>query len=185
MIDARELLRRRWVRGGILAAFAAGLWMVAVDWSWFMEDCPDCGLHRDVVQYRVFAVPIQERFIDEEYLLQKVARDLGVPCLHPRMSASRFHKHRWWGLIYCAAPCWNGTWYLASESDWYGPNESARVFALAKEEPALPAEFSRRLLQDVQYWDLPGDREFFRSVLDRADVRSPDAGLAAEAVTSP
>ena len=165
----RPSRRRRWIAALCCVVALPALWTIAVDWSWFMEDCPDCNLHRDVAQHRVFTIPVREQVFDDEFLLQKVARDLGVPCRHPRMPATRFHKHRWWGLIYCAGPCWNGTWYLDPESDWYGPTESTKVAALATDDPDLPAEFARRLLRDEE----SRDYELFRSVLDRADVRWP------------
>jgi hypothetical protein len=44
--------------------------MGAVDWSWFLEDCPDCGLQRDVAQYRVFTIPVRSENYDTGNLLQ-------------------------------------------------------------------------------------------------------------------
>ena len=87
------------VRGAIAVAAAGILWMVAVDWSWFVEGCEDCWLSRDILQVRVYRMPIYET-ISEYGALYRIANDLGVPCLHEH--SRRWHKYRYWGLIY---PC--------------------------------------------------------------------------------
>jgi len=38
----------------------AAIWFGAVDWSWFVYECPDCGYVKDVTQYRVFKIPVHE-----------------------------------------------------------------------------------------------------------------------------
>ncbi len=53
---------------------------------------------------------------------------------------------------------------------WYGAAESAKVAALAETDPALPAEFTRRLLRDHALRDY----EFWHAALDRAGVRFPN-----------
>ncbi len=125
-------------------AAVAVLWMVAVDWSWFVERCDDCWLDRDILQIRVYRVPVAET--TREYgVLHLVARDLGVPCSHNHVV--RWHKYRFWGLIYPAWPCISGTLRLSGE-DWYDDAITEIVRAKAKESPGLAEEFRRRVLVD-------------------------------------
>ena len=155
---------RRWGMVLLTVAGAVGLWFAAVDRSWFVEDCPDCGLTRHVVQERAFGRPVRTRATDPETVAQRVARDLGVPCGHPRRT--RWHKHRRWGLLACWNPCFNGTDGLWDDPAWYGAAASAKVAALVEADPDLPAEYRRRVLGRHDYALLP-------AVLDRAGVERP------------
>ena len=35
--------KRSWIFGGLGITLAVIAWLVVVDWSWFVETCPDCG----------------------------------------------------------------------------------------------------------------------------------------------
>jgi hypothetical protein len=140
------------------------IWFVAVDWSWFVHDCPDCGHGEDVTQYRVLTVPIHETVYEFPSPMQQIATALGVPCEHPNMES--WHKHRRWGLIYCKSPCINGLHRLTGTQTWYDHNASAKVVALAESDPSLKAEFAHRVFENRDY-------DFLWVVLDRAGVRHP------------
>ena len=158
--------RRLTFAAGLL--LLVGLWFVAVDWSWFVHDCPDCGYEKDLTQYRVFGCSIHESTREFRPLVQKVATDLGVPCKH--FKAISWHKHRWWGLCFCKSPCINGTYRLGEGVSSYSQIDSMKVAALAANDPTIATEFSRRVLQQHEF-------AFVREVLDRAGVHLlyPDA----------
>lgn len=133
-------------------------WFCFVDLSWFVESCPDCGSGWDSVQYRIFQIPISDHRRSNTMMLELVCADLGVPCTHPNLI--RWHKHRWWGLWVCAYPCHNGISGLAGDADDYNQAMSARVKAMAKDNPKLGAEFRQRVLveHDYEYWHSFADR---------------------------
>ena len=81
-------------------------WFLLVDHSTFIDDCPDCMYSRDVLQYRLAGHCIHENTRDYLTIVQRVAVDVGTECTHPQMH--RWHKHRYWGLWFCAFPCING-----------------------------------------------------------------------------
>jgi len=143
--------RKRLILAAALVALTV-LWFLAVDWSWFVDDCPSCGLGRDVAQYRVFGIPVHERAREYHTPLELVARDLGVACSHPEMT--RWHKHRWWGLCICAYPRINGINGLTSDASWYDETVAAKVRQLGRANPSLGNEFARRALEerDMDYW---------------------------------
>jgi hypothetical protein len=127
-------------------------WFSLVDLSWFVESCPDCGSDWDSIQYRFFQIPISERRHSNTMMLELVCADLGVPCTHPNLI--RRHKQRRWGLCICWCPCHNGIDGLAGDADDYDQTTSARVRAMAKENPKLGEEFRQRVLveHDYDYW---------------------------------
>ena len=151
--------RRLTVLAGLL--LLGGLWFVAVDWSWFVGDCPDCGYEKDVTQYRVFSFPVHESVRESRTLIQKIATDLGVPCQHPNTKS--WHKHRWWGLCLCKSPCINGIYRLSGQEPTYSESDSRKVAELADSDPAIAKEFSRRVLEE-------NDFAFVRVVFDKAGV---------------
>ena len=138
------------------------LWFVAVDWSWFVHDCPDCGYEKDVSQYRVFTFPVHESNRGSQSIIQQVATDLGVPCKH--LNTKSWHKHRWWGLCFCKSPCINGIYRLSGGDSSYNHSDSNKVATLAANDPAIATEFSRRVLGQHEF-------TFVRKVLDKAGVR--------------
>jgi hypothetical protein len=109
---------------------------------------------RDVFQYRVFTIPIHQETRDHETLVSKVASDVGAECTHPELS--RWHKHRWWGLLICAHPCFNGITRLSDvgASEWYDDKARALVRQMASDDPSLRDEFANRVLKhrDSEYW---------------------------------
>ena len=136
----------------MLAVMGVAFWFLGVDRSWFVEECPTCGYGRDVLQYRVFTIPIYEQASSEPTLLQAVAKDLGVPC--PHTGLTRWHKHRYWGLGYCVFPCINGTYRIGRDFSWYDDRATAELKKLVKANPRLPEEFAERVLKnrDWNFW---------------------------------
>ena len=156
------MTRRRILWAGLLVLGVSTLWFLGVDRSWYVERCEDCGSEVDILQYRVFSVPISETRIKDTCIKEMIADDLGVPC--PHKSIHRWHKERWWGLCFCAMPCHQGMLRMGM-----GPDEQARVRAQAKQlaarDPELAEQFRRRVLieHDQQYW-----RRFLQTLSDDA-----------------
>jgi len=100
------------IRKKYIAAAIVAVWFLGVDSSWFVHDCPDCGYGKDVTQYRLFAIPVHETIRESLTIAQHVAIDLGVPCMHK--NSTKWHKHRWWGLLVCKSPCINGVYRLTA-----------------------------------------------------------------------
>jgi hypothetical protein len=141
----------------------AAIWFLAVDWSWFLVDCPDCHYHRDVVQYRVFCIPVHTQRVEEHSTrVQLVLRDLGMPCNHANLE--RWHKHRRWGLVLCACPCINGISRLVGDADSYTGEMSAKVRQAGQENPQLAAELSDLAIRKHDY------RRFWRTI-DKVTVK--------------
>lgn len=148
----RSLVRRRRLIGVGVVVVAVMAWFVCVDWSWFVEGCPNCGFGRDVVQYRVCGIVVREETKEFQTIAEFVARDLGTPCSHIPMN--RWHKHRWWGLCYCQSPCINGIDRLTQDESWYDAAVQSRVQALAATDPAVRDEFKQRIIvgRDATWW---------------------------------
>jgi hypothetical protein len=126
----------RWA--GAVVALAA-IWFLAVDWSWFIVRCPDCGYGQDVLQHRVFCIPVHTQVVEQPTRVQFVLKDLGCPCDHS--NSDRWHKHRFWGLVLCACPCINGITWLADDTDSYTEEMAANVRRVGEENPSLPPNF--------------------------------------------
>lgn len=124
-------------------------WFAAVDWSWFVETCPDCQFCRDIGQYRILGYPISEWTREHHTAVQETASELGVECRHPHLG--RLHKHRRWGLLICARPCINGLYLVAYEG--MGDDSKAAIREMMRRNPHLPAEYASRVLEhhDMQY----------------------------------
>jgi hypothetical protein len=146
-------MKRRYFNVALLLILAIAFWFLAIDRSWFIERCPTCGYSRDVFQFRIFTVPVNERDREYKSLIQKVAFDLGVPCDHRNLVL--YHKHRYWGLWICACPCINGVDRISTDLSWYDEKTSAAVKKLAENDPALPREFAERVLlnHDWPFWE--------------------------------
>ncbi|MEQ8789049.1 MAG: hypothetical protein RIC55_22240 [Pirellulaceae bacterium] len=131
------------------AVFAlAVLWFLAVDWSWFKADCPDCLNHRDVAEYRVFCIPVHTQVVERPTRLQLVLKDLGLPCNHT--NRGRWHKHRRWGLVLCACPCFDGTWSIDNTGD-YTEEMASTVRQVGEENPQLAAELADLAIRKHDY----------------------------------
>ena len=140
------------------------VWFLGVDLSWFVHDCPDCGYGKDVVQYRIFTIPVRESTRESPTITQYVAADLGVPCAHQHSTS--WHKHKWWGLLVCKSPCINGIYRLTGDDSWYDRQASAKVVALAAMDSSIKDDFVRTVLVNHDY-------RFVRTVLERAGVDRP------------
>lgn len=136
-------MRRPVILGSSVIAAVVG-WFVCVDWSWFREECPHCGFTRDVLQYRLLTLPIHERTLDTPTVTQQIAAELNVPCQHAGLK--RWHKHRRWGLWYCASPCINGLYSIDDVSS-LDVNAISRLRILAEKNPNLGIEFHERAIQ--------------------------------------
>ena len=150
-------------RPAIVLAFGV-LWFFAVDWSWFVHDCPACGHGEDTAEYRVFTATVRKTVYEYPSVAQQVAADLGKPCTHPNVK--RWHKHRSWGLLYCKSPCINGIYRLTGRTTWYDQTAASKIIALARREPALISEYHDRVFNKHDY-------KFLRVVLERAGVDHP------------
>ena len=126
--------------------FILAFWFLGLDSSWFVETCPDCGFGRDIMQYRVFTIPIYQQTKDYNTVLQKVAADIGAECKHPKLE--RWHKHRYWGLVICACPCINGTDRLVGGDEWYDDKAKSIVKEMVRTNPPLRDEFAERVLKN-------------------------------------
>ena len=138
--------------------FIVAFWFLGVDCSWFVEECPDCLFGRDIIQYRVLTIPIYQRTEDSETLLSKIAADVGAECKHPKLT--RWHKHRYWGLIFCAWPCINGIYRMSDSHPWYDDKARTIVKDMVKTNPSLRDEIAERVLKnhDWEYWKVFLDR---------------------------
>jgi hypothetical protein len=154
-----KMIRRRKILlhfSGIVVAIAT--WFLGIDWSWFEEDCPDCGYGRTIAQYRVFSYPVREQVVEHPTVLQRVASDLGVACDHA--NSRRWHKHRWWGLCYCSAPCNNGIDRLRDDDSWYNAAAVARLHEAMRSD----ADFTNRFREQVL---IKHDRHAWRSIVEQ------------------
>jgi hypothetical protein len=131
----------------------AAIWFLAVDWSWFVDHCPDCGVQLDVTQYRILGYPVYTRTYECPTIVELALVDLGVPCLHDKME--RGYKHRWWGLLICGWPCWNGISGLY-DGDQYTQELSARIRERGRKNPKLAAELHHRVVElhdYIYFWE--------------------------------
>lgn len=152
--------RKKFITISSLVLIAA-LWFGAVDWSWFVFECHDCGCFKDVLQYRVFEIPVHETILEYPSVTQRVGIDLGAPCQHRR--SEYWHKHRRWGLCICADPCINGVYRLTTEDAWYSDEVSAKIAALSQSDPQVKTEYSERVLREHQY-------VFVKTILEKVGV---------------
>jgi hypothetical protein len=154
-------VKRKYIIFGVIAACLPLSWFVAVDWSWFVETCPDCGYGKDTLQYRVFTIPVQQTVHEHVTVVHRVSRDLGVECMHP--SNERWHKHRWWGLCFCKAPCINGIHRIIDNHSWYSAEIGSKLQALARDDPSVQRQFTQQVLKDHDFG-------YINTVFDRAGV---------------
>jgi hypothetical protein len=145
------LIAVRWRGRGIftairvlLALAAIGIfWMVAVDRSWVREVCSDCLLDRDILQYRLFRMPVHEEVVGEHSIDNcRIALDLGMPCQH---RFQRVLMTRYWGLFLPADPSFRGTVRLAG-NEWYDDCMAEIVRAKGRETPGLAEEFHQKVI---------------------------------------
>ena len=143
----------RWRRARLLvrvligAAAVALLWMAAVDWYWVGEICQDCRRARSFIQIRVYTIPVYEETIREYDTIERVAKDLGLTCLH--VHSSRTGLWRRWGLVYPLLLPFCGTRsQLEQHTDWYDDAAAEIVRAKGQASPRIVDEFRQRVLVD-------------------------------------
>ncbi|MCH9654552.1 MAG: hypothetical protein K0U86_07275 [Planctomycetes bacterium] len=156
-----QMNRKKFIAIASLLLIAV-IWFGVVDRSWFVYECPDCGYVKDVVQYRVFEIPVHETVYEHPSVTQRVGIDLGAPCQHGRIDF--WHKHRVWGLCICADPCINGIYRLGGDDSWYTDDVSSKIAALSQNDPLVKAEYSKRVLREHRY-------KFVKTVLEKAGVK--------------
>ncbi len=156
--------RKRVLFGVVFAATVIAGWFLAVDFSWFEENCPACLESRTVLQYRVCVCTVREETQVLPSDIQRASVDLGVPCSHP--AVERWHKHRWWGLVVCRCPCINGTFGLVGDPNWYDRNLAAKVKSLRASRPEISKEFRQRVL-------INHDHEFWRALVAEMESNEP------------
>lgn len=140
------------------AVFAlVAIWFLAVDWSWFVTDCPDCLYVRDVGHYRVLGIPVRTHGYEHLSLIQVILEDLGVPCEHA--NCERWHKYRFWGLVFLACPCIDGSRLICSP-DGYTDAMAAKVRRLGAEDPELAAQLHDTAIRKHDY------QSFWRTIED-------------------
>jgi len=143
--------RRRFLIVTIVGLLAI-IWFAAVDWSWFIHQCDDCLYEADVFQVRLLTLPVYERSRPRHSAIELASIDLGIPCEHRGLRS--WHKHKWWGLTFCACPCINGITSMMGDDAWYNANVAAKVKALGTRDTGLGSEFRQRVLvdHDWEYW---------------------------------
>ncbi|MCE9552534.1 MAG: hypothetical protein K8T91_04035 [Planctomycetes bacterium] len=147
------LLKLRVVAIGGIIALLIVVWFASVDWWYFIEGCPDCGFHHTVLQYRLCGHPLNTTFHNPYHpIAEHVARDLGIPCSHPRMD--RMEIQRWRGLCFCTSPCANPPSFLIAYDGWYDTTVQVRIQALVAQDPTVRDEFRRRIMidRDATWW---------------------------------
>jgi hypothetical protein len=154
----------RWIVRSLVCTLAlTAIWFLAVDWSWFVEDCPDCMTSRDIGVYRVFGIPISTTTDYYRTVFDLTLADLGVPCTHK--DADRWHKHRWWGLVVCRCPCINGIDGLIGNDEIPQRVISATMQELARGDPTFAVTLHDRVVDDHDY-------EFFWRAFKRASTEN-------------
>lgn len=151
---------------GVLFAATVG-WFLLVDLSWFEEQCPDCRYSRTDIRWRFITLPVHTWEEPRPTALQVAAHDLGVPCQHRNLH--RWHKQRWWGLLYCKCPCHHGIVDLSRDHSWYDATAAEKLRQLAKDDPELANNFQRRVLveHDFAYW-----RGIVRQIAEPEPIRA-------------
>ena len=124
-----------------------GLWFLGVDKSVFLEECSDCLYQKDIIQYRIFTIPVHQKEIEHHSFLELTALALEAPC--PHRNLQRWHRHRRWGLCFCAYPCINGIQGLDTDLEsWYTEDLITKLKSKLAEDPTLGKEFRQRVLYD-------------------------------------
>jgi hypothetical protein len=140
------------------------IWFLAVDWSWFIEDCPDCLDGRDVAEYRLLGIPVCTDVQERQSTFSFTLGRLGVPCLH--LNRDRWHKHRLWGGFVCMCPCFNGISGLVSDEAF---------IAMVADKMQQGAQNDPRLSQDLyDHVITRHDYKYFWKVYSNLGGKFPD-----------
>lgn len=135
------------------------IWFLAVDWSWFVADCPDCRHGRDIAQYRVLGIRVHTQVQTWPTMAQLILEDIGAPCEHA--NCEPWHKYRCWGLVLPACPHINGIVRLTDDPDDYTDDFAAKVRRLGAENPQLAAELHDLVVRNHDY------QTFWKTIKDR------------------
>lgn len=130
-----------------LVLCSAVLWLIAVDWSWFVDTCQSCHCHRDRYEYRIYglcvdrSLPADQMYVTE---LMLTLDDFGMTCQH---DFGIWYKQRWWGLVW---PQENGgTWI--SGGIRHSPEISQRIRNWANEDPQRANAFRKRVVDENDF----------------------------------
>ena len=144
-----------WRRRGALiylrigsAVFAlVAIWFLAVDWSWFVADCQDCGYIESIHHYRVLGMPVRTQVQDFPSKTQLILDDLGVPCMHGNCELLHFRAS---GLV---LPTWPGIsdMLLVNNTDDYTDAMAEKVRRLGAEDPELAAQLHDIVIRQHDY----------------------------------
>ena len=161
----------------VVLRFTSGLlslvviWFLAVEWSWFVWECPDCLSNKEICEYRVLGLTISGKTHDYTSTHGIVLSDLGVPC--PHANAASWHKHRLWGLVFCICPCWNGTLGLSSDNSWYSNSVRRSILERGRSDPSFADEVYRQTVTRNNFrflWDAVFADEIVKDGLKKRDA---------------
>jgi hypothetical protein len=158
-------MKRKLIITVVCCLLFVGVWFLAVDQSWFIDECPTCGYMRHVFQFRVLTLPAREDRRNRLTILQRVAADVGVECRHPLLK--RFHRQRLWGLYFCACPCNRSLYDLDTDDSWYDEAVSNRIKQFVSANPHLRNEFVEKVLEKRDF-------EYYRAFLSQATSHQSD-----------
>jgi hypothetical protein len=137
-----------YVRIGLAAFGLVTLWFSAVDWSWFVAECPDCGYQGCIYQYRVFGMPVRTQVRDSPTVRQLILEDLGVPCEHE--DCEPWQNLRCPGLVHPPWPPFTDI-LLVDNTDNYTDTIAAKVRRLGVEDPELAAQLHDTAVRKHDY----------------------------------
>lgn len=137
------------VRGGVVVLSLVALWFLAVEFSVFIADCPDCYHGSDIFQYRVFGVPVSTHVRQYPTVIELTLKDVGAPCEHH--NTEPWHQYRFWGLVYPAWPRINGTVRLYDGVDEYTNDVALRFQRLGENDPQRARQLHDRVIHDHDY----------------------------------
>ena len=135
------------------------LWFFCFDRSIFLEGCEDCLFRKEIIQYRIFSIPIHEKVLDHHSAIELMAIDLGYPC--PHRDYQKTHLQRYWGGCICMYPCISGTFLFTGPSR-YNDDIARRLKALSIVKPDLGKDFKQKVIFEHNI-------EYLNSILNEAN----------------
>lgn len=151
----KPLLKRRLIASIIVLPLIIIVWFSTVDKSFFMEGCNDCIYSNAIIAYRVFGISVYEQSDLRHSPIEMIAKYLEVPC--PHHNYYKDHIKRYWGLLICKNPCYNGTLRLSGGDEyWLTEQFAEKVKKIRILHPDLAQEFYARVIvnYDREYWML-------------------------------
>ena len=158
---------RRCVVVVLVVLLGLGFWFGAVEYSVYIGRCLDCRLLEYKLVYRFLGIPIRTQVIQHNSVWEWIASDLGVSCQHRNYESN--HKERWWGLVVCRCPCWQGTHgvyddELEALKPRYAEELRPLVRKIGESDPSVGEEFSARVMHEH---DFRYAYEFLESLLEQ------------------